>query len=321
MECKQHKDAWVAGLTETMPLTPLDYTAPQNYIMKSFIFPFASTLDSDRQDAVTSLKSRLARAFSLIPALGGQMIHARDGELPRLVYSQKDGDCNLDHFPDEVCGYQVLDSRQYPWSFDDLSTHNAPPSTMTKDLLWLLPETGPAPGDACHPVTLRISFITGGLILGFALHHGMMDGGGVTDFLALFTTGTLPNLTTLNTRKQAFTTLTHQAASQATTTTPLSGYDFTTPSTPPTLPPAIVKIFTLPDAPVRAPHAAALSHLRAAHGADAFVFASDIVCALAWLHVTRARLRAGRVTPADTTHFATAVSVRGRLAGVAPSEW
>lgn len=85
MERKQHKDAWVAGLTETMPLTPLDYTAPQNYIMKSFIFPFASTLDSDRQDAVTFLKSRLARAFSLIPALGGQMIHARDGELPRLV--------------------------------------------------------------------------------------------------------------------------------------------------------------------------------------------------------------------------------------------
>ena len=315
MEQKRDKDAWVAGLTETMPLTALDYTAPQNYMMKSFIFPFESTLESDRQKVVAYLKGRLARTFSLIPALGGQMIHARDGELPRLVYSQKDRDSNLDHFPDEVCNYQVLGSTQYPWSFDDLSTLGAPPLTMTKDLLWLLPETGPAPGDACHPITLRISFIADGLILGFAFHHGILDGGSVPEFLALFTTNTLPNLPILQARKQAFIKLTHRAA-QTTTTTPNSGYDFTTPTTPPILPPAIAKIFTLADARVRTLHVAALSHLRATHGSDAFASASDVVCALAWLHVTRARLRAGRVTPFDTTHFATAVSVRGKLGGV-----
>ncbi|KAH6838566.1 hypothetical protein B0I37DRAFT_449627 [Chaetomium sp. MPI-CAGE-AT-0009] len=252
-----------------MPLTALDYTAPQNYMMKSLIFPFPSILDSDRQPAVTYLKGRLARVFALVPPFAGQMIHARDGELPRLVYSDKAGESNLDRFPNEVFDYQVLDSAQFPWTFDELSALGVPAATMTKDLLWLLPKTGPAPGDACHPITL------------------------------------------------ANKTLSPSSPAPPKRTPPLHPKQPTTSppfhSTNP--PPAIAKIFTLPDARVRTLHAAALSHLRAAHGAHAFASPSDIVCALAWLHVTRARLRAGRVTPADTTRLATAVSIRGKLEG------
>ncbi|KAK3295278.1 uncharacterized protein B0H64DRAFT_459209 [Chaetomium fimeti] len=301
-----------------MPLTALDYTAPQNYMMTSFIFPFESILESDRQVVVTYLKGRLARTFSLIPALGGQMIHARDGELPRVVYSEEAGESNLDRFPNEICDYRVLDGTQFPWSFDELSALGAPAATMTKDLLWLLPETGPAPGDACHPVTLRISFITGGLILGFAFHHGIMDGGGRLDFLTLFTTDTLENLATLHARKQNFIAFTTRTAQQQTSlpTQPLqTTYDFTTPTTPPTLPPAIAKIFTIPNASLRALQTTCLQHLRTAHGdtPHAFVSPSDVLCALAWLHVTRARLRAGRVLSTDITRFATAVSIRGKL--------
>ncbi|KAH6635869.1 hypothetical protein F5144DRAFT_507876 [Chaetomium tenue] len=135
MDRKQHKDAWVATLTEVMPLTALDYTAPQNYMMKAFGFPFPKKSYGDTKAAVEDLKARLARTFSLIPAFGGQMIHALAGELPRLVYSGKERDSNLDHFPDEVFSFQVLDATQYPWTFDGLSNlgaqHQATPATQS----------------------------------------------------------------------------------------------------------------------------------------------------------------------------------------------
>ncbi|KAK4149691.1 transferase family-domain-containing protein [Chaetomidium leptoderma] len=315
MDHNMNKAVWVAGLSETMPLTPLDYTAPQNYIMRSFGFPFPSNLETERLAAVTYLKARLARAFSLLPFLAGQIIHAREGELPRLVYPGEGYPSNLDSFPDEVFDHQVLESALFPWTFEQLSALGVPAASMTKHLLWLLPKTDLAPGDTCHPVTLRVTFIDGGLILGFSLHHGVMDGTGTVDFLNYFASDTLDGLDNLQHRKTNLRNFADNIAS----TTPidvhsLAGYDFTTTPPPTPLPPAaaIAKILSISSQRATALHAATLAQIRATHGPQAFVSQTDTLCALVWVHVTRARLHAGHIRPHDTTRFTTAVDIRRR---------
>ncbi|KAK4041142.1 hypothetical protein C8A01DRAFT_34874 [Parachaetomium inaequale] len=297
------KEAWVARLTETMPLTALDHTAPQNYILRCFGFPFCpSPRNLNRHAAIAYLKWRLVRAFSLLPFLEGQIIHGWDGELPRLVYPGNVLPSKLDLFSYEVFDYQVFESSRFPWSFEELSALGVPAETMAKDLFWLLPKTGPAPSDACHPITLRASFIDGGLILGFAFHHGVMDGTGTVDFLNYFATDTYNGIGTLWGCKQNFIAF----AAETARTTPVDprfmpGYDFTPERSPPTLPPAIAKVLTISAPRAAALQAAAQTHLRAAHGPRAFASTTDVLCALTWLHVTRARLLAGRIAPTDTT--------------------
>ncbi|KAL2166789.1 hypothetical protein VTG60DRAFT_2142 [Thermothelomyces hinnuleus] len=342
MESKPDKEAWVASLTETMPLTALDYTAPQNYIMRCFIFPFPGTLDSEREVAVAYLRGKLARVLSYLPFLAGQIIHTREDEQPRLVYPGNGTHSNLELFPDEVFDHQVVDRSEFPWSFDELSALGVPAHTMIKSLFWLLPKTAPGPGDACHPVTLRASFIDGGLILGFSMHHGVMDGGGTVEFLKLFATddelsggsggGGGGGIASLKQRKNNFIAFAARAA-QTSPVNPLSmpGYDFaacssstTTTTTAsssasPSGPLVVAKVLTVSAATATALRAAVLAHLRTAHGPASFASTIDALCALVWVHVTRARVRAGggrrgglRVCPADVTRFATAVDLRGR---------
>jgi hypothetical protein len=87
--------------------------------------------------------------------------------------------------------------------------------------------------------------------------------------------------------------------------------------TPPLLD-AKAKIFILPASSLNKTHDKILQHLRNEHDPKAFVSPSDIICALAWLYITRARLRAGRISPYETTCFSTAVNIRKKLSLVPP---
>lgn len=348
MDRKQAKAAWVSTLGEEMTLTPFDYTAPQNYIMKCFGFPFD---DSERQAAVRHLEARLHLAFKFRPSLAGQIIHGKDGKLPKLVYPVEHTNNNLHTFPDEVFDHLVLDESQFPWTFEHLTQAGAPASTFGKDLLWLLPQSGPAPGDACHPITLRASFIKGGLILGFAFHHGVMDGTGTAAFLTDFclnaggeynvrmleytptpddsTMLTVQDINSglrmarpfinhanLHHRKRQVRELAARTSESIGVvdvhSTP--GYDFTVPATPPVIPTAIAKVLTISASRATALHTEALAHIRSTHGPNTFISITDTVCALTWLHITRVRLRAGRIQPDDPTRFATAINMRREFA-------
>ncbi|KAL2262486.1 hypothetical protein VTK26DRAFT_1167 [Humicola hyalothermophila] len=308
--------AALLGLTEVMPLTPLDFTAPQNYIVKVFSFPFRSGAEKDRLEAVEFLKTRLERVFTLFPFLGGLIIHAKEGELPRLVYSKGRPNVDRHGLPDnlKVFSYQVLDCSQFPWTFEQLSELGNPADLMKKDLFWLVPKSDPAPGDELPPIRLRATFIKGGLLLGFSFHHGVMDGGGTVEFLQCFAKGeAVDDVESLTKHKAEFIKLARKFAD----TTPvdlrsMDGYDFTAQA-PPVPPKAEGKIFSFSSTTANSLHKECLAHLRAQQGPNAFISVTDVLCGLLWFHVTRVRLRAGRIRPDDTTRFATAVNVRGRL--------
>ncbi|KAK4235323.1 transferase family-domain-containing protein [Achaetomium macrosporum] len=299
-----------------MPLTLLDYTAPQNYITHVFGFHFPINREANQAEAVAYLKARLGQVFSLIPFLGGQIIHAEDGQLPRLVYSREGGSSNLNQFPDEVFDSQVIDLPypHFPQPFWELLRLGVPAANMTKRLLWLLPESDPAPGDACHPVTLRATFIEGGVLLGFAFHHGVMDGTGTLEFLKCFATGTLERLDEVDNLRQGKEGIIKLAANTAKTAPvnprSMDGYEFAVPQTQPVLPAAVAKILTISADSARSLKQAALEQIQKTVGPTAFVSVIDVLCGLTWLHLTRVRLKAKRISPSDTTHFATAVDIR-----------
>jgi hypothetical protein len=111
-------------------------------------------------------------------------------------------------------------------------------------------------------------------------------------------------------RKNKFNTL---AAEEASTTQvdarSMHGYDFNVPATPPTIPPAIAKIFTIPASCVTALYTATLAQIKSTHGPKTFISIANTICGLFWLHITRVCLRAKRIQPDDTTTFATAVNI------------
>lgn len=155
------KKPQVDKLTKEMPLAPLDYTTPQNYMMNALEFPFLGTETAERQTALVYL--------------GGQFVHGNGyDELPRLLYI--DDPANHDFFPAGVFDSQVLDASQFPWTFDQLLDDGVPAAALKKTLFLLLPQSDPRPGEACHTVTLRVSFIDGGLVLGFACLPPRRDG-------------------------------------------------------------------------------------------------------------------------------------------------
>ncbi|KAK4443987.1 hypothetical protein QBC34DRAFT_475916 [Podospora aff. communis PSN243] len=178
------KAQWVSSLTEAVKLTPLDFTAPQGYIpiILGFHFP-GSPLE-----ATAHVKGRLARTLAKWPCLGGQFIAGGRGISPKLIYS-KNGPTGLDAFPNEVFDWKGLHTNEFIWDeFSQLVAERGPAIAMDKDILCLLPEKIPGPGEGCHPVTLRVNFTKDrrGILLGLSLHHVIMDGAGVWDFLTCF---------------------------------------------------------------------------------------------------------------------------------------
>ncbi|KAL2270572.1 hypothetical protein VTJ83DRAFT_2756 [Remersonia thermophila] len=319
MATEEDRRAWVARLTQTMPLTPIDYTSPQNYIMHCWGFPLTDNSRENREAAAKHLKERLDLTISRLRFLGGVIIHGKDDALPRLVYPDADVDLNIRRFPDQVFDFQVLDSDRFP-AYRQLTESGVPAFAFPRERLWLLPKTGPSPGDAVYPVTLRATFIDGGLILGFSFHHGVLDGLGTRTFMERFNDldpsapPTVGFTTTLARQKVSF--LAYASDVAATTTLDihnLPDYDFTVPSAPPVIHPAVANVFSIAAATASDLRAAALRHLRAMHQdacPNIFISLSDVVSALTWTSVTRVRLRAGRIHPADPSRFALGVSVR-----------
>lgn len=67
MSQSQTKQNWVDTLKEEMPLTPLDYTAPQNYIRRSLAFPFPNS--ASKEEAVNYLRHQLSQVLVSVPFL------------------------------------------------------------------------------------------------------------------------------------------------------------------------------------------------------------------------------------------------------------
>ncbi|KAK1992891.1 hypothetical protein LX36DRAFT_731295 [Colletotrichum falcatum] len=323
----------VIDITPHVALGPLDQIAPRIYVRSIFIF------DTDASFEVGTALGHITNRFhaSLLrwPFLAGQIRPAsapsRINEL-ELDYRLDRDSADPSQRPD-LLAYQFCESLG-GLTYEDLKGRGMPPSAMDKDVLSLSP-SHPKPGESCPPVTLKVTRVgDGGLILCFATHHAIFDGGFIKTFLEFFGKGRerIPGQTfvrehmTRPSMKQYERTSIKNAVFPeydfATDAALASGKDKLAVNTAATAQAvkAVCVLFKIQNSTLKALHGRALAELRGEHGPDAFVSMVDTLSALVWVHATRARLP--RLDPAETTSFATAASARPRLRpAFSPDAW
>ncbi|KAK0750763.1 hypothetical protein B0T18DRAFT_455812 [Schizothecium vesticola] len=304
-DMSQTKKDWIASLTEVLPLTPIDRTAPVGYFSLVYGFPGGPWPYAKRRRSIAHIAIRLKAVIAKFPFLGGQLL-LDDGqpERSKVMYSPDPRAANItqlgksDIHPihciqDEMISFKtdLFDSEV---TMAEILRNGAPPSAIKPDFLHpSATATHYKNGHYLHPLTLRTSILKDGLILGFSVHHSAMDLAGFTPILASFADlGTAPPF--------------DLAAHLTTCPPPPLHHPRLLPRTPAHLAPL---------------HTFCLHRTRARLGADAFVSRVDVLSALVWVVLTCARARAwpanadGKPTlsPTAPTRFCTAVNLRERM--------
>lgn len=338
------KNWWIAQLlnSNSLPLTALDHLAPQIYTRLVYGFHFDN---SKQNEAIADLQRSLKIAFTHWPFLAGQVHHPPDGEPVRLLYSTSPNLWNINQqsLKHQVFCHQDLTSQsnhpnraKFPWSFSEISGPNgeAQPARLDKDILSLSPQhpDWTTEKEWYHPVTLMVTFVDQGLLLCFSIHHKIMDGQSLTQFLRCFSRdGEYKNMGSFDSQIQNKTERLRNSIApryayfhETNILNELKGtYDFGTYQlTPPPKSTCVAKILTFTSDEVQRLKDQANVVLQKPGGSSsgkARVSSFDVISGLLWLHVTRARLRRLRGHPNKPTRFATAVDLRSYLDRILPN--
>ncbi|KAK1985024.1 transferase family-domain-containing protein [Colletotrichum cereale] len=304
-------------------LGPLDQIAPRIYVRTVFVFEI--NRDFEIGTALGYIANRFWATLRRWPFLTGQIRPAsyptRPNEL-ELQYCFDEDLADPAQRPD-IFAYQSYGGFAN-YSYGYLKEHNMPPTAMNKDVLSLSPDH-PKPGESCPPVTLKVTRIRdGALMLCFATHHAIFDGGFIKTFLEFFGQGfesTVPPETFIRECKNRPTMRPYERTRIKNTAFP--EYDFT-PNTdlasdvnghamgnPDDAPEVICTLFKISNQILQMLHGNILVRIRHAHGPEAYVTVVDTLSALIWVYVTRAR--SPRLDLDEKTSFTTAVNARARL--------
>ncbi|KAK4446526.1 hypothetical protein QBC34DRAFT_383152 [Podospora aff. communis PSN243] len=329
MDPSDARKKWISSLTEQLPLNGIDLNAPKVYTRMAYGFPFESNTANNINAAAKYLFTCFQRALTCFPFMGGQIIHPRDDKLPQLFFSRHPANLNIHHFCSEIFDTKVHgENENYHWTWNQLQNAGVPPDAIDKDLLSLSPDHPENLSGKCyHPVTLRLNFIPGGLVLCFAFHHAIADGASYHAFYqCMFNPGRRFDEAAFNAslrRRSNFNALLAGRGAQIVDITNLPEYDFdfSAPSVeaPVTsvsegvsnVPACVASVLRFSAARVLDLKKEACEYLRSIYGPLAFVSSADTICGLTWLHVTRARLE--HLDPNEITRFATAVDIRNRM--------
>ncbi|KAK1967156.1 hypothetical protein LY78DRAFT_709113 [Colletotrichum sublineola] len=310
-------------ITPHVALGPLDQIAPRIYVRTIFIFDTDASFEIGT--ALGHITSRFHASLLRWPFLAGQVRPAsypsRPNEL-ELHYRHNKDLANPYQRPD-LFAYQSRE-RLGGLTYQDLKARGMPPSAMDKDILSLSPNH-PKPGESCPPVTLQVTRVgDGGLMLCFATHHAIFDGGFIKTFLEFFGTGCerIPGQTFVR-EHMTRPSMEHYKETDIKNAV-FPEYDFTADTAlvssmdklavtnnAAQAKKAVCVLFQIQNPTLKELHSCCLAEIRNKHGPDAFVSMVDTLSALIWVHTTRARLP--HLDPADTTSFTTAADARPRL--------
>lgn len=339
-DMSQMKKDWITSLTEKVFLSPIDHTAPVGYFSLVFGFPGGPWELEAHRRTMMHLAMRLSKVIENFPFLGGQLL-LDDGQRERskVFFSRDRRDANIlrmtksDGHPTHSIMDEMLcmkNKRSGPVTVGEIVENSARPWDMNPDYLHpSATATHYKNGHYVHPLTLRCTFLKDGLILGFSVHHSVMDLVGFNSVLAAFA-APVPRFELaahIVARLEQTTTRSTTPINPAT----LPAYRWT-PS-PPVLPPVtttgkIPFLLSIPHDFLTPLHTFCMQFIRGRENPDAFVSHVDVVSALIWVILTMARVRAWPANaqgkpalhPTAPTRFCTAVDLRARMgiAGVYP---
>ena len=150
------------GLTEPK-ISSLEQASPPywNRSLYCFKLPF----EYDEKEITHILEDALRATILELPVLKGQLVPVDDKDQPGKHDLVSGGIEKL----------FVKDYRSTTLDFDQLSASNFPLATFEDDTFWALPKV-PSPGDKVPVFALQVNFIRGGMLLGVAFWHIVMDG-------------------------------------------------------------------------------------------------------------------------------------------------
>jgi hypothetical protein len=156
------------------------------FVHKLFCFPFP---DASLQDAaVQSMEQALSAMVLKWPFIAGTVLpddSAPQQNAIKLEYNPP----MLGGVGEQILTVRNLSAPEYPWAYEQLAEAGMPLSAMNMDLFCPVPEW-PALGQAYPALAIQANFIDGGLILLFAFHHAVADGGSFTTFVKEFAAAT-----------------------------------------------------------------------------------------------------------------------------------
>ena len=169
--------------TQVVDLSPFDQVISRLYVHKLFCFPFP---DPDRRpEAVERLEQALSATVLKWPFITGDVVSAESDTQRNAVQIQytKPSPSNIKQ---DVLVVKTLSDTEFPWTYQQLSEAGMPLSVLDKALLSSTVPDWTKPGEAYPVLSIQASFIDSGLILCFAFHHAVADGGSFCTFLKNF---------------------------------------------------------------------------------------------------------------------------------------
>lgn len=175
----------------TYHLTPIDQTIMRFYVRLTLFFPSHQPSSDDMSLTATMLiRCGLEKAINRWPFLGGNVVGHSDPNLEKL------GMLEIRYQPHEKS--VVVQGRNYVLDFptitgsDKLISYRQLYAAQGRTPFFTMSPVDPKdrPEMAWPPVTLKVTIVDDGLVLGFAFHHSVMDGPSIKLFLEAFAEGT-----------------------------------------------------------------------------------------------------------------------------------
>jgi trichothecene 3-O-acetyltransferase len=176
-----------AAAWSPVTLTPLDQTIPRIYGTR-WILCFRLTAQADTKAIFEELKRALHIVLSDLPWLNGDVVSKAgvpEGS-GQIEIVSRDQDATLRYS-------DLQDSKDFPYSFEDLRAARFPASKLPEELSPLAAR--PPPGKAAPVFAAQANFIKNGLLLTICAHHSGLDATGLATVLRTWarnTTSTQP---------------------------------------------------------------------------------------------------------------------------------
>lgn len=294
--------------TTRLDLSPFDQVGPRLYVHKFFCFEFP---DPSRQpEAVEHLEQSLSATILRWPFITGYVGPAKHGAEHGLLEVRYTTPV-VGEVESDILVVKNVPHEEFPWTYQQLAEAGMPPSVMDPKVLSTVPGE-PDPENTYPALAIQANFVRGGLILCFAFHHAVADGGSFIAFIKAFG-GAFANRARAD---SGVDTIAHKRLGY----TFASGHDLrplssfpeydpgSTPVRPPSSAPITTRILQFSAGNVRKLEEAVNQHLKIAIGPQASATNIGCLSSLIWVAVIRARR--ARLNPEETAKIGVAVNVR-----------
>lgn len=290
-------------------LSPFDQVGPRLYVHKLFCFPFPDP--THELAAIQHLRKALLHTAKLWPFIAGRVSPAAIGgpALAECLYTEHAQANNIAG----AMNVKKLSPKVFPWTYTKLRQAGCPPSAFKIDVLSTVPEW-PSSTETWPAFAVQANFIEGGLLLCFAFHHTVADGGSFTAFIKEFASDGRSRARVdsvieldLHTKRRLPYSCGLSKSVRALQSFP--EYDSSrVPLRPQSIGPITTRILTFPAETVRKLETAVNAQIKITHGCTAW--ASNVAClsSLIWVAVVRARRL--RLSTMDIAKIGVAVNFR-----------